>query len=129
MKHYIFTAFDTTRFLALPSVEELLESDEGCFSVALKDDDELKVLMGLLGVKELTQKQLTSNQDFSALFDYSSSQLPLLNKEDFDAFYDKWLLVSGRESTMDEYGQLVFLQGRAMDWNKVSYRFVLREKT
>lgn len=128
MNSYIFAACDTSRFLAPSSLEELLESDEGCFVVVLENDDELTVLMSLLGIQEWTETPLPYNQDFSVMFDYSASQLPQLSKQDFDAFYEKWLLRSGRESSMDEYGQLVFLQGQAMGWNKMCNRFILRER-
>jgi hypothetical protein len=128
MKSYIFATSNTQSFSAPSSLEALLESGNECFAVVLENDEELKVLMSLLGVKDLTEKPLASNNDFSALFDYSESQLPQLSEKDFDVFYEEWLIRSGRESNMDEYGQLVFLQGRAADWNKKSNRFVLREK-
>lgn len=127
MNSYIFATSDTPRFLVPSSLEELLENGEQCFAVVLESDDELKVLMALLGVKELIEKPLLSNKDFSAFFDYSENQLPHLSEQEFDAFYEEWLLRSGRESNMDEYGQLVFLQGRAIAWNKMSNRFILRE--
>jgi hypothetical protein len=128
MKSYIFATSNTPRFLAPSSIEALFENGDECFSVVLENDEELKVLMSLLGVQDLAEKPLPSNKDFSALFDYSGSQLPQLSEQDFDVFYEEWLRRSGRESNMDEYGQLVFLQGRAVDWNKRSNRFVLREK-
>jgi hypothetical protein len=128
MKNYIFATSNTPNFLAPSSLEALLETIDEWFEVVLASDDELRVLMSLLGVTELTEKPLASNKDFSALFDYSENQLPQLSEQDFDKFYEEWLLRSGRESSMDEYGQLIFLQGRATDWNMRANRFVLREK-
>jgi hypothetical protein len=128
MKSYIFTTSNTPSFLVPSSIEALFENGDECFSVVLENDEELKVLMNLLGVQDLAEKPLPSSKDFSALFDYSGSQLPQLSAQDFDVFYEEWLRRSGRESNMDEYGQLVFLQGIAADWNKRSNRFVLREK-
>ncbi len=84
--------------------------------------------MSLLGIRPLTKTSLPANEDFSVLFDYSASLLPQLDGADFDAFYGEWLRKSGRESTMDEYGQLIFLQGRATNWNTRSSRFILLEK-
>lgn len=105
----------------------MCENCEEYFSVVLDSDDELRMLMELLGVTCLKETSLTSNEDFSSVFDYSVQRLPQLSKEDFDKLYDEWLRKSGRESTMDEYGQLIFLQGLADAWNMMASRFVLCE--
>ena len=98
------------------------------FAVELSGDDELELLMSLLGIK-LSPPTLTSQSaEFSALFDYSSNLLPELDQKGFDGFYDEWLSQTGRDSSMDEYGQLLFLQGRSSAWNRMSGRFILREK-
>jgi hypothetical protein len=65
--------------------------------------------------------------DFDAIFDYSDNSLPMLSPDGFDIFYEEWLRLSGRESTMDEYGQLLFLNGLAARWNARASRFILRE--
>lgn len=109
------------------SLEAMAENCEEYFQVVLEDDDELRLLMGLLGVTYLAETLLSSNKDFSAVFDYSAQQLRQLSKADFDTLYDEWLRRSGRETSMDEYGQLIFLQGRADRWNKMASRFVLCE--
>jgi len=107
----------------------MVENCEEYFPVALEHDDELRLLMSLLGVTFLAETLLSSNEDFFAVFDYSGQQLPQLSKADFDTFYDEWLRQSVRETSMDEYGQLIFLQGRANGWNKMAHCFVLCEST
>ncbi|PHV13873.1 hypothetical protein CSQ90_27005 [Janthinobacterium sp. BJB303] len=99
----------------------------GLFSLTLASDDELALLMGLLGIEPLRSISLLSNTEFLVLFDYSDRFLPQMTQEDFDVFYEKWLRLTDRESNMDEYGQLLFLQGRAASWNQMASRFILRE--
>ncbi len=114
--------------VAAASLEALERVCDQFFAVALANDEELELLMRLLGVRSLTRTTLPANNDFSALFDYSGTCLPTLNDADFDTFYEEWLRLSGRDSTMDEYGQLIFLRGHAVSWNAKSSRFVLLEK-
>ena len=128
MRNYVFTATDRPMSSASAS---LIAMDEACqeyFPVVLESDDELKILMKLLGVDFLAETPLLSNEDFSAVFDFSAMKLPQLSEEEFDKIYDEWLRRSGRQTSMDEYGQLIFLQGRGDSWNAKANRFVLREK-
>jgi hypothetical protein len=106
----------------------LQEASVEMFALELSGDDELELLMSLLGIK-LSPPTLTfQSAEFSALFDYSCDLLPELDQKAFDGLYEKWLSQTGRNSSMDEYGQLLFLQGRASAWNRMSGRFILREK-
>lgn len=125
---YVFASCNEPGLVAASSLESLERECDQFFAVALANDEELELLMGLLGIRSLIKTTLSANDDFSAFFDYSASLLPSLNGADFDTFYEEWLRMSGRESTMDEYGQLVFLQGHAVNWNAKSSRFVLLEK-
>lgn len=127
MNSYVFAVSSNPIMAVCASLEAMSENCEEYFHVVLEGDDELRILMGLLGVSRLAETSLTSNRDFSAVFDYSTESLPQLSKDDFDTFYDEWLGRSGRETSMDEYGQLIFLYGRAEAWNKMVHRFVLRE--
>ena len=86
------------------------------------------MLMKILGVDSLEETPLSSNKDFSAIFDFSATKLPQLKPEDFDKFYDEWLRRSGRQNGMDEYGQVIFLKGRRTGWNSKAYHFVLCER-
>jgi hypothetical protein len=128
MESYIFATSNTPSLTVPTSITELVDGGYEWFSVCLERDEQFQVLMNLLGLAHVTETQLTSNQDFSALYDYSNSQLPHLSQNDYDVFFDEWLIKSGRQSSMDEYGQLIFLLGRAADWNKNANRFVLRER-
>jgi hypothetical protein len=125
---YVFASSNEPGLIAASSLESLEGVCDQFFAVALANDEELELLMRLLGIRSFSKTTLPANDDFTALFDYSDTFLPQLNCADFDVFYRKWLRLSGRESTMDEYGQLVFLQGHAVNWNTKSYRFVLLEK-
>lgn len=127
MKSYVFAVSNSPITAVCTSLEAMCENCEEYYSVVLDGDDELKMLMELLGVNRLKETSLTPSNDFSSVFDYSAQRLPQLSKEDFDKLYDEWLRKSGRESTMDEYGQLIFLQRRADAWNMMASRFVLCE--
>ena len=52
-----------------------------------------------------------------------------MSSEEFDQFYRVWITRSARENSMNEYGQLVFLQGQASQWNKRNFRFILLERS
>jgi hypothetical protein len=127
MKSYVFAVSNRPVMVASASLEAMDENCEEYFQVVLEDDDELRILMGLLGVEFLAETSLSSNEGFSSVFDYSEQRLPQLSKDDFDTLYDEWLSRSGRETSMGEYGQLIFLQGRGDGWNKMASRFVLCE--
>lgn len=128
MNSYVFAVSDQPVLAASASLIAMEKMCDEYFQIVLEDDDELKVLMDLLGVWDPSEKPLLMNEDFSAVFDFSATPLPQLSKEDFDKFYDDWLRKSGRETSMDEYGQLIFLQGRGDSWNRKTSRFVLRER-
>jgi hypothetical protein len=127
MMNYVFTASDRPISSASASLVALDEACQVYFPVVLESDDELKILMNLLGVDFLAETPLLSNEDFSVLFDFSATKLPQLSEEAFDKIYDEWLRRSGRQTSMDEYGQLIFLQGRGDSWNAKANRFILRE--
>jgi hypothetical protein len=127
MNSYVFAVSNNPITAVYTSVEVVSANCEEYFQVVLKNEDELRTLMDLLGVERLPMTMLSSNEDFASVFDYSAYFLPQLSKDDFDAFYDEWLRRSGRETRMDEYGQLIFLQGRGRSWNKMASRFVLCE--
>jgi len=84
-------------------------------------------MMTLLGIVLPPLIALPLPGEFEALFDYSDQFLPILRQEDFDAFYEAWLRQSGRETNMDEYGQVLFFQTYSSAWNARASRFVLRE--
>lgn len=83
--------------------------------------------MSLLGILLERPVSLPPSGDFEALFDYSDQFLPMLSEEGFDAFYEEWLRRSGRETSMDEYGHVLFFKTYSSTWNARASRFVLRE--
>lgn len=125
---YIFAA---TEFRVEEAIASLESVDLHCgqiFGIALSNENEFEILMSLLGVTTIDRFDVKDNQDFHKLYDYSYSFLPTLDESSFDKFYASWLESTGRESTIDEYGQLIFLQGIAKSWNVKAHRFVLLEK-
>lgn len=126
--NYVFAATDKPIFSASTSFIAMTEACKEHFLVALESDDELKMLMKLLGIDFFVEVPILSSADFFSVFDFSEAKLPQLSEKDFDEIYDEWLRRSGRQTSMDEYGQLVFLRGRGDSWNAKTNRFVLREK-
>ena len=125
MKSCVFTSGAS---IELDNFDSLLSFDASYsdwFEVVLSDEKELKILLELLEIKNYKESPLSNSEDFYKIIDFSSSFFPEFDMETFDVFYDKWLYKSGRESDMDEYGQLVFIQGHAKEWNKKNSRFVL----
>ncbi len=129
MERYLFAMSRGSVAETCISVDTVIDGCEEYFLVVLESNDELRTLMNLLGIDALREASLPQSEDFSAVFDFSEQRLPQLDKERFDALYAEWILRSGRETSMDEYGQLVFLQGSAEQWNKAASRFILRERT
>lgn len=51
---------------------------------------------------------LPENSCFDKVFDFSNASLPEMSQDEFDRFYAHWIDAAGRESNIDECGQLVF---------------------
>lgn len=129
MQSYIFASSNALNDEALNSIEALDNICDDFFEIVLSSKAELNILLDLLGIKSVVEQELAASEDFEILYDYSETMLPELSTEDFDRFYEKWLQKTGRESDMDEYGQLTFIQGQAASWNKRTKRFVLLAKS
>ncbi|WP_308921500.1 hypothetical protein [Janthinobacterium sp. J1-1] len=127
MPAYVFASSEKSAMLAATSIDALMGASPEFFAVVLAGDDELELLLGLLGIRLPSPVLLSPAADFSAIFDYSADLLPIFTPEEFDVFYSEWLSLSKRESAMDEYGQLIFLQGHGKCWNSKASRFILRE--
>lgn len=128
MKSFIFTSGNTLNSDTLNSLVTFADEFPKFFEVVLANDSELKILFSLLGLSNISETLLSESEDFEKLFDISESLLPELSTEQFDKFYETWLKETGRESDMDEYGQLIFIQGQAVNWNNNSKRIVLSAK-
>jgi len=96
-------------------------------TVTLNDENELKLLLELLGINEFYAHELMDSE-FSKYWDLSTSKLPELSEDQFDQFHRNWISKSQRENNMDEYGSLFFLQGLSSNWNKLDYRLIVKEK-
>ncbi|MBC3806356.1 hypothetical protein H8K52_03215 [Undibacterium seohonense] len=128
MRHFLLASTNNADEKNFNSMEALSEACEEFFVVTLSNNKELELLFDLLGIDNSQEKFLLNSEDFISVIDISKSKLPELDLTEFDKLYDTWLKISGRESTMDEYGQLVFLQSQAKEWNQMTYKFVLSEK-
>ncbi len=125
MQHYVFASpgtFDREAFNSVATLENVCDE---FFDVSLSGTEELELLFELLGITDVVEESLPDSEDFNSVIDLSTSKLPEFSAEEFDAFYEKWLARSGRESDMDEYGQLIFLQRYAKKWNKNLHIVVL----
>ncbi|MFP6845327.1 MAG: hypothetical protein VB958_08955 [Thalassolituus sp.] len=128
MNHYLFVSPDNLDGSALESIEALDSVCDDFYSVALENGQQLAILLKLLSIDDYQEIELPESEDFESLIDLSSYKIPELSKEEFDELYDDWLRESGRESNMDEYGQLIFLHGQASDWNQRQNKVVLRAR-
>ncbi|GGX41498.1 hypothetical protein [Undibacterium squillarum] len=125
MQRYVFASPVTLNKEAFNSVATLENVCNEFFDVSLSGTRELELLFELLGVADVAEESLPDSEDFNSVIDLSTSKLPEFSTEEFDVFYGEWLARSGRESDMDEYGQLIFLQGYAKKWNKNLHIVVL----
>lgn len=125
MQRYVFASPVTLDREAFNSVATLENVCNEFFDVSLSGARELELLFELLGVADVAEESLPDSEDFNSVIDLSTSKLPEFSTEEFDAFYGEWLARSGRESDMDEYGQLIFLQGYAKKWNENLHIVVL----
>jgi len=128
MLHFVFASPNTKDKNAFDSIEELYNECEETFSVALSNSKELEILLSLLGIDDFVVEDLSNSEDFSNFIDISKYKLPELSESGFDKFYEQWLLKTDRETNMDEYGQLIFIQGKAQKWNQRPNRIILNEK-
>ena len=117
--------FDRTRF---DDIEKFVDAYPGCQNVQLNDQNEFRLLLKLMEITDPDSVELDSPY-CSQYWDLSSFALPEYSEEQFDRFYANWIKQSGRENTMDEYGQLIFLQGVSSAWNKLTFRMVVQMRS
>ena len=67
------------------------------------------------------------NSEYTKYWDISNFKLPELDEKQFDNFFHKWIEKSNRNHNMDEYGNLIFLQGMSSEWNKRKFRLIIKE--
>jgi len=107
----------------LNDVEMFINNFPDFQSVVLDNEGELELLLEMMGVANYSVHELDGS-DFTKYWDISNYKLPEFNEEQFDQFYSTWIQKSKRKNNMDEYGNLIFLQGLTTKWNKLKYRLV-----
>ncbi len=122
--HFNFIAGDNFELNSLNDIEKFLETYPDFQTVVLANEDELNVLLELMGINEFLNHDLES-KEFSKYWNLSDFRLPEFNDQQFEQFYKKWLTISRRDNNMDEYCSLIFLQGLSKKWNILKYRLVL----
>jgi hypothetical protein len=110
----------------LKDVQSFVNSFPDFQTIVLKTEEELNILLRLMGIEEIEPQEL-NNSDFSKYWDCSNFKLPELDEKQFEQFYKNWLKLSNRENNMDEYGNLIFLQGLSKKWNELNYRIIAKE--
>ena len=86
MEHYNFIATNEIITVNFKEVGDFVESFPDFQTVALKDDNELIVLLDLISISEIEQKEL-NNSNYSTYWDLSSHRLPELNEDEFDHLF------------------------------------------
>jgi len=120
-----FIAGDQFSIDTLDDLEKLVAIYPDFQTVMLADENELTLLLKLMEMPEFVSQNL-NNSDFSKFWDVSGFKLPELDNQQFDKFYENWIQKSHRENNMDEYGNLIFLQGLSKKWNKLKYRLIVK---
>lgn len=121
-----FIACDQFNINTLDDVEKFVANYPDFQTVVLTDENELRLLLKLFKIPEFVSHEL-NHSDFSKFWDLSRFSLPELDNQQFHEFYENWIQESRRENNMDEYGNLIFLQGLSAKWNKLKYKLIVKE--
>lgn len=127
MIHFNFIASDNFNLNNFKEIGKFVDNYPDFQTVVLTDEDELKLLLELMGITEFKAYEL-NNSEFSKYWNVSNFKFPEFDEEHFNEFYQNWLHKSKRKNNMDEYGNLIFLQGLSSKWNKLQYRLIVKEK-
>lgn len=120
-----FIACDQFTIGTLDNVEEFVATYPDFQTIVLIDENELLLLLKLIEIPEIVSHSL-HNSEFSKFWDLSRFTLPELDDQQFEKFYEDWIQKSHRKNNMDEYGNLIFLQGLTTKWNKLKYRLIVK---
>lgn len=127
MVFFNFAAIDQFKLDDLNTVETFVDNYPDFQTVALTDEDEFITLLELIGIHQVDCQELKSPV-FSTYWDLSKFNFPEFNRHEFDEFYKNWLQKTNRDSNMDEFGMLIFLEGLSPEWNRRRYRIVVKDK-
>ncbi|TXI90416.1 MAG: hypothetical protein E6Q34_09010 [Burkholderiaceae bacterium] len=107
--------------------DDLSKNFEDINNIVLEDKNELEILLRLIGLS--LPDPLIISGEFGNRYDMSGQVMQEISLDGFDDFYANWIELTGRENTMDEYGQLAFLIEKTEAWNKCLSRYILQEKS
>lgn len=110
MIHLNFVASNNFELEYLQDIEMFVDNFPDFQSVELDNEKELTLLLSLIGLNEPSKKEI-DNSEFSFYYDISKHKLPEFDEDQFNTFYRNWIDQSKRDNNMDEYGNLIFLQG------------------
>lgn len=116
--------FDLNNF---KNIERFVSFYSDFQTIILNNEKELYLLLKHIGIEKLDSFELKS-VEFEKYWNLSEFHLPEYNQEEFESFYKKWIEISGREDNMDEFGNLMFLQGMSSKWNKMTYKLIVKEQ-
>ena len=77
----------------------------GLESASIDNFDNLNNLLTFLFRKKVELSAITSNED-KQIFDLTQYKKDCISTDELEANYQDWIKISGRENTMDEYGNL-----------------------
>ncbi|WP_454290291.1 hypothetical protein [Shewanella sp. FeAMO] len=122
MNHYSFVAMDCFDVTFLNDLEQRFEHQE---TVTLNSFDEFSKLLDFfsVGVSDEVMPKVDEVNCSWLLVDVPQPK----DIADFDAFYEQWLVQTGRDNNMDEYGQLICLNGLFEKFSRASIMVVLSE--
>ena len=126
MMNFNFIASDNFELTDLNDIEKFVDRFPDFQTVTFKDENQLRLLLDLIGIKN-PPVEILDKFEFEKIWNLSDFKLPEYNEEQFDNFYREWLRISGRNNNMDEYGNLIFLQGLSTQWNKMKSRLIVKE--
>jgi hypothetical protein len=126
MMNFNFIASNRLELDDFKDIEKFVNSYPDFQTVFLKDEFELNLLLQIIDIEKIIPQELNESE-FSKYWDLSNFKLPEYNEVQFEQFYKEWLEKSCRDNNMDEYGNLIFLQGLSRKWNQFNYRLIVKE--
>jgi hypothetical protein len=123
--HFNFVASDQFDLSSFGSVENFIEQFPDFQTVWLNDEEELKILLDLMEIHDCHTQPL-SKSEYEKYWDLSSFKLPELDEKQYEEFYARWIEMSKRENSFDEYASLIFLKGLATEWNRLKFRLIVK---
>ena len=125
--NFNFVASDNFNLNTFKSIHKFVNEYPDFQTVILTDENELKLFLEIIGVKELEGNEL-NNTVYKKYWDISDYKFPEFNSEQYEVFYKEWIQKTNRTNDQNTYGNLMFLQGLTTKWNRLKYRLVIKEE-